>query len=342
VVKKLLISLFLLWCIIFGGYLGISTYYGNVIEHPLSIKDDIVDFEVKNGDTLYNIISRLNKEGKLKNEYIVRYYIRENKISLKLKPGIVQLEKGMSMEQFLKNLEDVKAYNEKTSVKITIPEGYSVDDIANLINEKGLASKEVFLKAIKEYPLPSYVKQNKDKKYNLEGYLSPQTYIIKKDEDINNVIKMFIDAFDKTINSLKGTTGKDIKDEDIENIVIRASMIEKEARVDEDRAKIASVINNRLAKKMPLQLDATVLYALGEYKPAISLKDLEVKSPYNTYVASGLPVGAIANPGKKSMEAVLNPAETDYIYYLLTKDNKTHYFTKDYNDFLNKKKEFKK
>jgi UPF0755 protein len=341
VVKKLFISLVLIWCLIFGGYYAFTKYYNDVLAHPLNLKDGSVEFEIKSGDTLYNIISRLNSEGKIKNQYIVKKYIREKKISLKLKPGTVQLEKEMSMEEFFKGLEDVKAITDKNSIKVTIPEGYTIEDIANLINDKGIADKAAFLKAVKEYPLPNYVKQSKDKKYNLEGFLFPDTYIVKKDEDIKNVINIFIDNFEKTIDSLRVSTGKEIKDEEIENIIIKASMIEKEARIDEDRPKIASVINNRLSKKMQLQIDATVLYAMGEFKAAISQKDLKTESPFNTYVVNALPAGAISNPGKKSIEAVLKPAETDYIYYILTKDNKTHYFTKDYNDFLNKKKELK-
>ncbi|MDU7886179.1 MAG: endolytic transglycosylase MltG, partial [Clostridium perfringens] len=112
------------------------------------------------------------------------------------------------------------------------------------------------------------------------------------------------------------------------------------ARDDSERAEIASVIYNRLQKGMPLQIDATVLYALGEHKDTVLYKDLKVDSPYNTYKIKGLPVGPICNPGKPSLLAAIKPAKTDYIYYLLNPSNNKHYFTNNYEDFLAKKKEF--
>lgn len=340
-IKKLLISLVVIWCIVFGGYFISSRYYISVVNNPLKSTSEDIQFEVKSGDTLYNVISRLSKEGKLKNEFIVRYYIKANKINLKLKPGIGVLKKSMSIDQFLTSLEAVKPEVDPNAIKLTIPEGYTVEDIADLLEEKGVIKRDIFLKAVKEYPLPSYVKVNKEKRYSLEGYLFPDTYIFKKDEDPIEIVKVFIDSFEKNLNSIKQATGKDIKDEEIENIIIKAAMIEKEAKIDDDRPKIASVISNRLQKNMKLQIDATVLYALGQHKEAISSNDLKVVSPFSTYNVSGLPVGPIANPGRKSIEAAINPAQTDYLYYVMTKDNKTHYFTKDYEDFLKKKKEYK-
>ena len=120
-----------------------------------------------------------------------------------------------------------------------------------------------------------------------------------------------------------------------------ASIVEKEARVDEDRPYIASVINNRLEKNMRLQIDATVLYALGQHKDRLVLQDLKIDSPYNTYKVNGLTPGAICSPGKESIEAALNPSNTDYLYYVL-QDSKKHYFTNNYQDFLKAKEKYKK
>ena len=116
--------------------------------------------------------------------------------------------------------------------------------------------------------------------------------------------------------------------------VIIASMIESEAANDAERAQIASVIYNRLAAGMPLQIDATVMYALGEHKEYLTEEDLQVDSPYNTYLNTGLPAGPICSPGLASLNAALNPADTGYLYYALDTETGTHNFYTNYNDFL--------
>ena len=131
---------------------------------------------------------------------------------------------------------------------------------------------------------------------------------------------------------------KTVDNEDIETVITIASMIEKEARVDEDRAKIASVIYNRLEQDMPLQLCATAIYALGYHVDEVLDIHTQIDSPYNTYYYKGLPVGPISNPGAPSIIAALKPEKTDYLFYILADDNK-HYFTNNYDDFLNKKEE---
>ena len=140
--------------------------------------------------------------------------------------------------------------------------------------------------------------------------------------------------------NLPGSDKKNVKDfeNDVEKMVNVASIIEKEARVDEDRPLIASVIYNRINQNMPLQIDATVIYAHGYYIESVRNRHLAIESKYNTYLYKGLPVGPICNPGIESLKAALNPASTDYLFYLLAGENK-HYFTKNYNDFLKKKEE---
>jgi UPF0755 protein len=116
-----------------------------------------------------------------------------------------------------------------------------------------------------------------------------------------------------------------------------ASLIEKEAANDDERPLVASVIYNRLRKDMPLQIDASIHYALDEPKEELALKDLKVDSPYNTYENAGLPPGPICSPGRQSMRAAIEPAETDYLYYVLKADGEEHFFTDDYDDFLEAK-----
>jgi UPF0755 protein len=123
--------------------------------------------------------------------------------------------------------------------------------------------------------------------------------------------------------------------------VITASLIEREAAVDDERPLVAAVIFNRLKKDMLLQIDATVQYALPEWKDVLTYDDLKVDSPYNTYLHKGLPPGPICSPGLASLEAALNPANVDYLYYVAT-GNGRHFFTSDYNEFLRVKNEVQK
>ena len=223
-------------------------------------------------------------------------------------------------------------------VKVTVPEGYTIEEIAALMEEKELCSKDEFLEAVKNYELPSFVEVNEKRRYNLEGFLYPDTYLIEKGTSANNIIEKMLERFYSVIKEVEKENNIAIKDEDIDNIITIASMIEKEASVDIDRPLISSVIYNRLEKGMKLQLDATVLYALGEHIDVVFNKHLEVDSPYNTYKYSGLPIGPIASPGIECIKAALLPSDTDYLYYILQKDG-THYFTDSYDDFLAKKEE---
>ena len=223
-------------------------------------------------------------------------------------------------------------------VKFTVPEGYSIEDIASKLEDEGICSKNDFILAIKEYPLPSYVKPNEEKRYNLEGYLFPDTYIIEIGETPKEIINKMIKRFEEMLDEAIKATNVIVKDEDIETVVTIASMIEKEARLDNERPTIASVIVNRLNIDMKLQIDATVIYALGEHVDTVTYDHLEIDSPYNTYKNYGLPVGPISNPGVESIKATLKPDSTDYLFYVL-KDDNSHYFTNDDEDFLRKQEE---
>ena len=149
-----------------------------------------------------------------------------------------------------------------------------------------------------------------------------------------------LDKFQSVMKEVESETGVTVPTDEIDEVVTKASLIEKEARTEKDRPLISSVIDNRIEKNMPLQIDATVIYALGKHVDKVLYKHLEVESPYNTYKNKGLPVGPIANPGKPSLIAALEPAKTDYIYYLLNPKTGEHYFTNSYSEFEKKKVEF--
>ncbi|EOU1752162.1 endolytic transglycosylase MltG [Clostridium perfringens] len=332
--SMVLISIFIILLVINLAVFVVK--YNSIKRSPLqSNKADII-FKVKEGESLNGLFERLNNENVLRSSFFSKIYIKFNNVEESIKPGTYTVNSDISFNDFLSVLTDGKV----SDYKVTFPEGYTVEDIAKKLEESKVCTKDEFLKVVKEYPLPSYIKPNNERKYELEGFLFPDTYAIPKGTTPKQIIEMMLNRFEGVISEIQSELGITIPKEEYEKYVIVASMVEKEARDDSERAEIASVIYNRLQKGMPLQIDATVLYALGEHKDTVLYKDLKVDSPYNTYKIKGLPVGPICNPGKPSLLAAIKPAKTDYIYYLLNPSNNKHYFTNNYEDFLAKKKEF--
>ena len=312
----------------------VSGKYISTVNKPLSTNEEEITLSVNEGDSLYGVFNKLNENHIMKNQLFAKVYLKLHNVNGNIKAGTYKLNGDISLGDLVNTLQNGLV----ESNKITFPEGYSIDDIANRLHENNIVNKDEFLETVKNYPLPSYVKQDENKRYNLEGYLFPDTYSFSLGITANEIISMMINRFEQVMTEVQTETGVSIPEEDYERYVNMAAMIEKEARVNEDRPLVSSVIYNRLEKGMPLQLDATILYSLGQHKQVVTYKDLEVDSPYNTYKNRELPVGPIANPGKPSLIAAIAPEKTDYLFYLLAENNK-HYFTNNYDDFLKKKKE---
>ena len=215
---------------------------------------------------------------------------------------------------------------------------YTIDDIAEKLEENNICNSKEFIDSVKNYELPKYISNNPNKRYNLEGFLFPDTYSFNKNENADFIIKTMLNRFEKVWQEIVEDLNISIPEEEIEKKVNVASIIEKEAVVDSERSFISSVIYNRIAIGMPLQIDATVIYSYGYHIEKMYEKYLEIDSPYNTYMYYGLPIGPISNPGRASLMAALKPEKTDYLYYLLESEY-THYFTDNYDDFLRRKEE---
>lgn len=305
--------------------------FKRVLNKPLNTSEDIV-INVQEGDSFYSIINTLSKENKIKNLPLIKLFVKISRKNIDVKPGEYVLQKDLNVNELINTLTSESSLN---IVKFTVPEGYTIDDISEKLEKEGICSKEDFIKAIKEYELPSFVNINSEKRYNLEGYLFPDTYLIKVGETPKEIITKMVARFKEMLSEAIKEVNTTVKNEDIETVVTIASMIEKEARIDSERPVIASVIVNRLNIDMMLQIDATVIYALGEHVDTVLYSHLETNSPYNTYKNYGLPVGPISNPGLESIKAALKPEQTDYLFYVLQND-KTHYFTNNYEDFIKK------
>ncbi|GAA0085474.1 endolytic transglycosylase MltG [Clostridium sp. CTA-7] len=316
--------------------LTISSFvlFKRIINKPFNTSEDIV-INVQEGDSFYSIIDSLSKENQIKGVPIIKLYVKLSGKNIDVKPGEYVLRNDLSVNELINTLTSDSTLD---VVKFTVPEGYTIDDIAEKLEKEGICSKDDFIRAVKEYEPPSFVKINSEKRYNLEGYLFPDTYLIKVGETPREIISKMVFRFKEVLQGALKETNMTVKDEDIETVVNIASMIEKEARIDSERPLISSVIINRLNDDKMLQIDATVIYALGEHVNTVLDKHLEIDSPYNTYKNYGLPIGPISNPGLESIKAALKPEKTDYLFYVL-QDDKTHYFTNSDVDFMNKLKE---
>jgi UPF0755 protein len=196
------------------------------------------------------------------------------------------------------------------TIALTIPEGSNVFDIAAKVEADGLGSREAFLTAAKQDV--ALVRNLDAQATSLEGYLFPDTYRFARHTDPQEMMAVMVKRFRQATQGIGLTS-------DYHRTVTLASLVEKETPLDSERPLVASVFDNRLDKNMPLMTDPSVIYAAlleGRYRGTIHESDLQANSPYNTYVHQGLPPGPICNPGLKSLQAAMHPAQTDYLYFV--------------------------
>ncbi len=206
--------------------------------------------------------------------------------------------------------------------QVTIPEGYTRDQIARLLDEMGLLDADAFLAVTADADL---VRHYGISSPTLEGYLYPDTYQFSRGLSARSVVDVMVERFFEVISPYQDR----IKASDLtlEQVVILASIVEKETGRAEERPMIADVFLNRLKRNMRLETDPTVIYGMENFDGNLKKKDLARPDPYNTYVIRGLPPGAIANPGEEAILAVLEPAETEYLYFV-SKNDGSHHFSK--------------
>jgi UPF0755 protein len=218
------------------------------------------------------------------------------------------------------------------SIRVTIPEGYTVGDIAIVLEKNQIMKAKDFLAEAKTFVPYPYMKGTRPATYPVEGFLFPSTYEIPVGATPREVIQMMADEMNRYLTP---AVKKQIQAQhmSIHDFVTLASIVERESLFDADRPTIAGVFKKRLAHGIPLQSDATISYVLGYAKEDVTIGDTQLQSPYNTYVSKGLPPGPIANPGKKALDAVLHSEDTDYLYFVADKDGHNH-FSKTYEEHL--------
>ena len=289
-----------------------------------------VRLTVEQGMSTSDIGVLLEREGIIASADVFRYYARLTGVG-SIEAGDYTLEKKSDMSDVVKVLEGGAAKAEEE--KFTVPEGLTLPEIARVIGQMPGRSEQKFMEVANSGTIRSQYQPAGNN--SLEGLILPETYFVAKGDDEPKILSKLVDSFDQLATQLDLTGAAARFKVTPYQMVIAASLVEREARVDEDRGKVARVIFNRLEQGMPLQIDATIAFALGGNKDSVTLDDRKVDSPYNTYRIAGLPPGPIASPGRKSLEATAAPPNGNWTYYVLTDPIGRHSFTNDYREFLN-------
>lgn len=338
--KKLIAVIFLLvGAFIF--YFFANNYINSNLE-AVNIEDDTkYVIEIPSGSTTNDIAEILFENDLIKNIRIFKYYAKKTESDSKLKAGSFVLSKSMDADSLLKAL--IKGGSSGNTVNITIIEGLTIEDAALSIEEQLGLNYDSLLENMKDVEKfkndYEFLKENPDID-NLQGYLMPDTYNVYINATEEDIVKILLKQFDEFyISEIKpNIENSKLSFKEVINL---ASIVEKEALLDEERDEVAAVFLNRIAINMKLQSCATVNYAHGEWKERLSLEDIAIDSPYNTYVVDGLPPAPINSPGKISILGVLHPADVDYLYFVAKGDG-SHYFSKSYDEHINAANEYLK
>lgn len=293
-------------------------------------------FNIEPGSNLTQIAIILEENKIIKSANSFRIYSRLFADSSKFKAGQYSVDRPIDFKEITELLS--KGQNQTKGVKVTIPEGFVITQVATLMESKELGNKSEFLELAKKGDFDyEFLKLDLEPsiKYKLEGFMYPDTYFFHEDATSEEIIKILLDTFkNKVWEKLKTASNKNGLD--YNQLLTLASIVEKEAVKDDERAKIAAVFFNRLKIDMSLQSCATVQYALNreKFSTTVTFEETRLESPYNTYKYAGLPPGPICNPGIKSIEAVLKPDTNKYLFFVAKGDG-SHYFSLTYDEHLN-------
>lgn len=339
---KTIISILVILFIVGGGYFLYKTFFGGMYE-PVDKNDTTkITIEIPEGSSLGQVASILYDNNLIKNGTFFKSRVQKLGKETEIKTGKFSLMRSMSADEIIKTITSEKSGDSVETVKLVIPEGFERKLIAKRIEESGLGSSEGFMKAtesvdnyIKDFPWLSKLNPGE----TLEGYLFPATYDVPVGSSLEDIAKMMLKAFQDRMGDYLNRD--DYNGLTFTQMITLASIIEREIKVDEERPLASSVFYNRLKQGMKLQSCATVQFILGERKAKLTSEEINIDSPYNTYLNDGLPPSPIASPGLKSIEAAISPAETDYLFFVLTGEDGSHTFTSKYEDHLKAKENMK-
>lgn len=285
---------------------------------------------VKEGMTTADIAQLLHEKQLVKDPAAFRLEARFKGLAHKLQAGPYQIKGGLSNGQIV----DVMAKGRIKQLRFTVPEGYTIAKIGKKLEAEGLGSAAKFCAAAKNYAPYDYMKtDNSNVIYKAEGFAFPATYDFPVGVGEDKLLAMMVHQFDVELKEAGLDKAAAEQKMSIRDLVNMAAMVELEAVFPEEQPRIAGVFLKRLAIGMPIQSDTTIQYILGEQKEIITFADTEIQNPYNTYQNPGMPPGPIGSPGLSALKAVLQPEQTDYLYFVAEKDGH-HRFTRTYTEHL--------
>ncbi len=293
-------------------------------------KSSEIIVSVPEGAVASDISKILENDGIIKYPKIFRFVLgRKN---LVIQQGRHIIDRSMSYGEIAEKLSKIPDAGYDNILKVLIPEGYEIKDIARVLEEKGLIDRDIFYDEIENGEFGfSFIDKIERKENRLEGYLFPAIYEIQKGESEHSIINKMLEKFNSVVIPLYENAETEFS---LDEIVTLASIIEREAANNSERPIVSSVFYNRMKKDMTLSSCATVQYILKERKKVLSIADTKIKSPYNTYREKGLPPGPIAMPGEESIKAALKPADTNYLYFAAKTDGSGNVFSKTDTEHL--------
>lgn len=310
---------------------------------PYNINDKSkVEIQVPTGSTFKSLAKLLEEQKIIRSATLFNFLIKTKDVGT-LKAGNYALSPSMTIDEIVSVLKEGGTAEKAVLAKILVIEGSQLDEIGDAVAKVTTYSKEAFMEKVQneefinnlisKYPkLLTSMSSQTNLKYKLEGYLFPATYNYHKDDTLEIIIENMVKKTDSVMQSYYNqieSSGKTVH-----QILTIASLSEKEGVKFEDRQKIVSVFNNRLAQNMPLQSDISILYALGKHKEVVTLADLEVSSPYNLYKNIGYGPGPFNSPSENAIQSVLNPSQSDYLYFVADVKTGMVYFSKTYDEHL--------
>ena len=324
--KRLLALLLLLGVL---GYAGSQawSYWNYQVYSPVAAASQPVPFKVAAGETPAEVADDLQAKGLIRSADVFNWYLKVGGLRGGIQAGDFVLNRNMNMPQLVEAL----SHGHIDQVTVRMPEGIAAKFMAQSVADAGIGSAQAYLDAAKD---PAWAVQydflgSKPKDRDLEGYLYPDTYSLNKGSTPKDLVKAQLDRFGSVFTpELRQSIQKptDARPaQSIDQIVILASLVDREVNKPEERPRVCGIFYNRLKIGEKLGVDATVLYALGRLKGPVTDVDLQTNSPYNTRKFAGLPPGPIGNPTESAIRGCVNPEKTDYLFYFTDRDGKNHF-----------------
>ena len=345
IMKYFMIALLLI--VLIGGFFTWNYIKGET--QPVdTAQTELVSFEIEQGASVKEVSKALEKEGIIRNSKLFNFYLKFKNVS-GFKSGLYHVSKSMTLDEIIAELSGAGKDKDQNATKVLIREGEQLTDIAKEVEKSTKYSAEDFMAKVQDEDFLRYLVQKFPKlltqsyngyqvKYVLEGYLYPATYDMNDSKTLQMLITEMVAKTDEVMSKYYDKILE--SDYTLQETMALASLIEKEGTKLEDRKKISSVFHNRIKENMKLQTDVSVQYALGEHKESLSLADLEVDSPYNLYLNYGVGPGPYNSPSEDAIVAALEPANTDYLYFLADIHTKEIYYAKTYEEHLELKAKY--